>query len=377
MAVNINLENIKVLDELRSLKTALQDSLDVNNLNSLAHELAVKSAAPEFWSLEAAKREEILKELASVNARLDAWHNICTELEELEILEELLSSSGYDDKDLALEFSKRAEGLREAIEHESLLLLLIDEYDACNAILTVHAGSGGLDSQDWAEMLLRMYLKYAERENFKIKILNIASDEEAGIKSAEIMIEGDNAYGFFKSESGVHRLVRISPFDAAHRRHTSFASVLVSPEIPDDINLNIDIRPEDLKIDTFRASGAGGQYVNRTDSAVRITHLPSNIVVTCQNERSQHMNKQVALRILKSRLYERALNERQEELNAVIGDKKESSWGSQIRSYTLHPYTLVKDHRTSYETGNIQAVLDGYIDNFIMEYLRAHARGEI
>ena len=312
-----------------------------------------------------------------MNARLDAWHNICTELEELEILEELLSSSGYDDKDLALEFSKRAESLREAIEHENLLLLLIDEYDACNAILTVHAGSGGLDSQDWAEMLLRMYLKYAERENFKIKILNIASDEEAGIKSAEIMIEGDNAYGFFKSESGVHRLVRISPFDAAHRRHTSFASVLVSPEIPDDINLNIDIRPEDLKIDTFRASGAGGQYVNRTDSAVRITHLPSNIVVTCQNERSQHMNKQVALRILKSRLYERALNERQEELNAVIGDKKESSWGSQIRSYTLHPYTLVKDHRTSYETGNIQAVLDGCIDNFIMEYLRAHARGEI
>ena len=312
-----------------------------------------------------------------MNARLDGWHNICSELEELEILEELLSSSGYDDKDLANEFSKRAEDLREAIEHESLLLLLIDEYDACNAILTVHAGSGGLDSQDWAEMLLRMYLKYAERENFKIKILNIASDEEAGIKSAEIMIEGDNAYGFFKSESGVHRLVRISPFDAAHRRHTSFASVLVSPEIPDNINLNIDIRAEDLKIDTFRASGAGGQYVNRTDSAVRITHLPSNIVVTCQNERSQHMNKQVALRILKSRLYEMALNERQEELNAVIGDKKESSWGSQIRSYTLHPYTLVKDHRTSYETGNIQAVLDGCIDNFIFEYLRAHARGEI
>ena len=180
-----------------------------------------------------------------MNARLDAWNNICTELEELEILEELLSSSGYDDKDLALEFSKRADSLRDAIEHESLLLLLIDEYDACNAILTVHAGSGGLDSQDWAEMLLRMYLKYAERENFKIKILNIASDEEAGIKSAEIMIEGDNAYGFFKSESGVHRLVRISPFDAAHRRHTSFASVLVSPEIPDDINLNIKIRPED------------------------------------------------------------------------------------------------------------------------------------
>lgn len=293
------------------------------------------------------------------------------------MLEELLSGADYDDKDLAQEFNERALKLREDIEHENLLLLLIDNYDACNAILTVHAGSGGLDSQDWAEMLLRMYLKYCERNNFKIKILNISSDEEAGIKSAEIMIEGDNAYGFFKSESGVHRLVRISPFDAAHRRHTSFASVLVSPEIQDNIDLNIDIKPEDLKIDTFRASGAGGQYVNRTDSAVRITHLPSNIVVTCQNERSQHMNKQVAMRILKSRLYEKALNERQEQLDAVVGDKKESSWGSQIRSYTLHPYTLVKDHRTNYETGNIQAVLDGNIDNFIMEYLRAHARGEI
>ena len=293
------------------------------------------------------------------------------------MLEELLSGADYDDKDLAQEFNERALKLREDIEHENLLLLLIDNYDSCNAILTVHAGSGGLDSQDWAEMLLRMYLKYCERKNFKIKILNISSDEEAGIKSAEIMIEGDNAYGFFKSESGVHRLVRISPFDAAHRRHTSFASVLVSPEIQDNIDLNIDIKPEDLKIDTFRASGAGGQYVNRTDSAVRITHLPSNIVVTCQNERSQHMNKQVAMRILKSRLYEKALNERQEQLDAVVGDKKESSWGSQIRSYTLHPYTLVKDHRTNYETGNIQAVLDGNIDNFIMEYLRAHARGEI
>ncbi|MBQ3377362.1 MAG: peptide chain release factor 2 [Synergistaceae bacterium] len=373
----INLENIKVLDELRSLKTALQDSLDVDNLKLKAHGLEVESAKQDFWNLESNKREEVLKDLANLNARLEAWRNICSEFDELEVLEELLSGADYDDKDLAQEFNERALKLREDIEHENLLLLLIDNYDACNAILTVHAGSGGLDSQDWAEMLLRMYLKYCERENFKIKILNVSSDEEAGIKSAEIMIEGDNAYGFFKSESGVHRLVRISPFDAAHRRHTSFASVLVSPEIQDNIDLNIDIRPEDLKIDTFRASGAGGQYVNRTDSAVRITHLPSNIVVTCQNERSQHMNKQVAMRILKSRLYEKALNERQEQLDAVVGDKKESSWGSQIRSYTLHPYTLVKDHRTNYETGNIQAVLDGNIDKFIMEYLRAHARGEI
>lgn len=273
------------------------------------------------------------------------------------------------------EFDLKAQKLRRDIEHEQLLLLLNDEYDTANAILSVHAGSGGLDSQDWAEMLLRMYLKYCEREGFKLSVIDIASDEEAGIKSAELIVEGEYAYGFLKSESGVHRLVRISPFDAAHRRHTSFASVSVSPEIPESVN--IDIKGEDLKIDTFRASGAGGQYVNRTDSAVRITHLPTGLVVTCQNERSQHLNKQVALRILKSRLYERAVIERQNQLDSVIGDKKESSWGSQIRSYVLHPYTLVKDHRTGCETGNIQAVLDGGIDKFIMEYLRAHSRGDI
>ena len=307
-----------------------------------------------------------------MNSRLEAWQHVCTEVDDLTVLEEMLS--GAEDAELQREFDRRAAELRRSLEHTSLLLLLNEEYDTANAILTVHAGSGGLDSQDWAEMLLRMYLRYAEREGLKATVLEATNDEEAGIKSATVMMEGDHAYGFLKAERGVHRLVRISPFDSAHRRHTSFASVLVSPEFPDDVD--VEVKAEDLKIDTFRASGAGGQYVNRTDSAVRITHIPTGIVVSCQNERSQHMNRQVAMHVLKSRLYELALQERQDQLASVVGDKKESTWGSQIRSYVLHPYTLVKDHRTNFEKGNIQAVLDGDIGDFIMEYLRAHARGE-
>ena len=262
--------------------------------------------------------------------------------------------------------------MRSELERSSLLLLLNDEYDSSNAILMIHAGSGGLDSQDWAGMLLRMYLRYCEREGFKANVIEATTDEGDGIKSATVLVEGQYSYGFLKSERGVHRLVRISPFDSAHRRHTSFASVLVSPEFSDDVD--VDIKPEDLKIDTFRASGAGGQYVNRTDSAVRITHLPTGIVVTCQNERSQHMNRATAMHVLKSRLYELALQERQEELASVVGNKEVAAWGSQIRSYVLHPYTLVKDHRTNYEKGNIQAVLDGDIEGFIMEYLKQRAR---
>ncbi len=307
-----------------------------------------------------------------MNSRLEAWQHVCGEVDDLTVLEEMLS--GAEDAELQSEFDRRAAELRRSLEHTSLLLLLNEEYDTANAILTVHAGSGGLDSQDWAEMLLRMYLRYAEREGLKATVLEATNDEEAGIKSATVMMEGDHAYGFLKAERGVHRLVRISPFDSAHRRHTSFASVLVSPEFPDDVD--VEVRPEDLKIDTFRASGAGGQYVNRTDSAVRITHIPTGIVVSCQNERSQHMNRQVAMHVLKSRLYELALQERQDQLASVVGDKKENTWGSQFRSYVLHPYTLVKAHRTNFEKGNIQAVLDGDIGDFIMEYLRAHARGE-
>jgi peptide chain release factor 2 len=278
-----------------------------------------------------------------------------------------------EDEELQEEFATRSRELRRALSRRQLLLLLDEDYDRSNAILTVHAGSGGLDSQDWAEMLLRMYLRWAERDGYKTTVLEASSDDEAGLKSATVLVEGEYSYGYLKSEKGVHRLVRISPFDAAHRRHTSFASVGVSPELPDDVE--VDIRAEDLRVDTFRASGAGGQYVNRTDSAVRITHIPTGIVVSCQNERSQHMNRQVAMNVLKSRLYERAMQERSDELAAVVGDKKESTWGSQIRSYVLHPYTLVKDHRTGAEKGNVQSVLDGDIDEFIMGYLRRRKNG--
>ena len=308
-----------------------------------------------------------------MNAKLDTFRHIESEYEDLAAIEEILRDT--EDPDLLAEFTTRAGSLRTELERQSLLLLLNDPYDGSNAILMIHAGSGGLDSQDWAGMLLRMYLRYCEREGFRANVIEATADEGEGIKNATVLVEGQYSYGFLKAERGVHRLVRISPFDSAHRRHTSFASVLVSPEFSDDVD--IEIKPEDLKIDTFRASGAGGQYVNRTDSAIRITHIPTGIVVTCQNERSQHMNRATAMHVLKSRLYDLALQEREAELASVVGEKKESTWGSQIRSYVLHPYTLVKDHRTNYEKGNIQAVLDGDINDFIMEYLRQKAKGDV
>jgi len=338
-------------------------------LRERAFELEQAAAEPDFWTRQG--NQEVLKELSGLTERVDEWERVCREADELELLDAMLREQ--EDAELQREFELRAGELRHALDHHQLLVLLDEEHDEANAILTVHAGSGGLDSQDWAEMLLRMYLRWAERDKFKTTVLEVSSDAEAGIKSVTVMIEGDHAYGYLKAEKGVHRLVRISPFDAAHRRHTSFASVGASPELPDDVE--VDVRPEDLRVDTFRASGAGGQYVNRTDSAVRITHIPTGIVVSCQNERSQHMNRQVAMHVLKSRLYERAVQERNDELAAVVGDKKESTWGSQIRSYVLHPYTLVKDHRTGMEKGNVQAVLDGEIDDFIMSYLRARKNG--
>ena len=263
-----------------------------------------------------------------------------------------------------------------AIEELELMNMLRQKEDPMDCVLKINSGAGGTEAQDWAQMLMRMYMRWAEAHGYKVTISSLLDGEDAGIKSVTMQIEGgEYAYGFLKAEKGVHRLVRISPFDSAHRRHTSFASVLVSPEISDDVD--IEIKPEDLKVDTFRASGAGGQYVNRTDSAIRITHIPTGIVVTCQNERSQHMNRATAMHVLKSRLYDMAVHEREEELASVVGDKKEAAWGSQIRSYVLHPYTLVKDHRTNYEKGNIQSVLDGDINGFIMEYLKQRARSNV
>ncbi len=258
--------------------------------------------------------------------------------------------------------------LRESIEELELRYLLSEELDKNSTIITIHPGAGGLESQDWAQMLMRMYLRWAEKRGFSAEVVDFQPGEEAGIKSATITINGLYAYGFLKSEAGVHRLVRRSPYDAKKRRHTSFAAVLVSPDIEEDIN--IEIKPEEIKMDTFRASGAGGQHVNKTSSAVRLTHIPTGIVISCQNERSQHKNKATALKILKSRLYDLSLKEQEDKLKGIIGEKKDIAWGSQVRSYILQPYRLVKDHRTNVEIGNVDAVLEGEIDKFIKAYLK-------
>jgi peptide chain release factor 2 len=262
---------------------------------------------------------------------------------------------------------KGIDDLVSEIDEVELKCILSQEEDRNNAIMTIHPGAGGTESQDWAQILMRMYIRWAERKGFKVEIVDLQSGEEAGIKSVTLTINGQYAHGYLKGEAGVHRLVRISPFDANKRRHTSFAAVLVYPEISEDIE--IDIKEDDLKIDTFRASGAGGQHVNKTSSAVRITHIPTGIIVSCQNERSQHKNKATALKIIKARLYALKKKEQDEKLEGFIGEKKDIAWGSQIRSYTLQPYQLIKDHRTGYETGNVNAVLDGAVDNFIKEYL--------
>ncbi len=266
------------------------------------------------------------------------------------------------------DIKREIEDLKGSIRDIELRYLLSGEMDRSNAIITIHPGAGGVESQDWAQMLMKMYLKWAERHGFSTQIVDLQLGEEAGIKSVTIMVSGQYAYGYLKTEAGVHRLVRISPFDANKRRHTSFSAVLVYPEVEE--NIDVEIKDDDIKIDTFRASGAGGQHVNKTSSAVRVTHIPTGIVVSCQNERSQHKNKAMALKILKARLYDLQLKEQERKIEGIIGDKKDISWGSQIRSYILQPYRLVKDHRTGVEIGNVDAVLNGEIDVFIDAYLR-------
>lgn len=270
--------------------------------------------------------------------------------------------------DLSIELEK----LDAAVRDEEFKMMLGSEEDANNSIVTIHAGAGGTEAQDWAEMLLRMYMRWSERKGFSAQIIDYLAGDEAGVKSVTLTIEGGYAYGYLKTETGIHRLVRISPFDAGSRRHTSFASVFVCPEVGEGIT--IDVNEKDLRIDTYRSTGAGGQHVNKTDSAVRITHIPTGIVVQCQNERSQHKNKAMAMKVLKSRLYEMKLQEKNEKLNEIEKSKKDIAWGSQIRSYILHPYKLIKDHRTNLEVGNVNRVLDGDIDDFIEAYLIGQKR---
>jgi peptide chain release factor 2 len=296
---------------------------------------------------------------------VDSWKKLKDDIDDIEILFDLAREESDDQT--AQEIEKDLERLKASVRDAELKLMLGAPQDAMNSIMTIHAGAGGTEAQDWAEMLLRMYLRWAERKGFSTTIIDYQPGDEAGLKSVSMTIEGDYAYGYAKAEIGIHRLVRISPFDSGARRHTSFASVFVYPEINDEIVVEID--ENDLRIDTYRATGAGGQHVNKTDSAVRITHLPTGIVVQCQNERSQHKNKAMAMKFLKSRLYEMQLQEQKKKIDELNKSKKDIAWGSQIRSYILHPYKLVKDHRTNLEVGNVNRVLDGDIDDFIQAYL--------
>ena len=298
----------------------------------------------------------------------------CAELkEEIELSMEMAAEAGDDE--LAAEAVQNFDKLEALLEELNIKNLLTGEYDTNNAILSIHPGVGGLDAQDWAQMLLRMYTRWAESKGFSVKTLDYQNDTEGGIKSVTLLIEGEYAYGFLRTESGVHRLVRISPYNAAGKRQTSFTLVDVIPELTEEVT--VEINPEDLRIDTYRSSGAGGQHVNKTDSAVRITHLPTGIVVSCQNERSQHQNREYAMRILYSKLYTLALQEHKDKISDLKGSSGQIAWGNQIRSYVLQPYTMVKDHRTEHETGNVQKVLDGDLDPFIDASLTAAGRGEL
>ncbi|SFK10824.1 bacterial peptide chain release factor 2 (bRF-2) [Bacillus sp. 71mf] len=319
-----------------------------------------------FWD-DQKSAQIVINEANALKDMVGKFNTLNETFENLEVTHELVKEE-YDEE-LHAELETEVKTLSADMNEYELQLLLNEEHDKNNAILELHPGAGGTESQDWGSMLLRMYTRWAEKRGFKVETLDYLPGDEAGIKSVTLLIKGHNAYGYLKAEKGVHRLVRISPFDSSGRRHTSFVSCEVVPEFNDDIE--IEIRTEDLKIDTYRASGAGGQHINTTDSAVRITHTPTNVVVTCQSERSQIKNREHAMKMLKAKLYQQKLEEQQAELDEIRGEQKEIGWGSQIRSYVFHPYSLVKDHRTNTEVGNVQAVMDGEIDAFIDAYLRS------
>ena len=355
---------LKLLESEKPLNE-LADAIGLKELESEIEKLTAQTAEDGFWN-DVANSNKIMQKLAGLKSKVKKYTDLKTDFEDTLTLIEMCNEE--EDESGLEECTESVTRIEKEIEAQTLATLLSGEYDAKNAILTFHAGAGGTEAQDWALMLFRMYHRWGERHGFKTTTIDYLDGEEAGLKSAVILIEGENAFGYLKSEMGIHRLVRVSPFDASGRRHTSFASLEVMPEIDDTIE--VDIRPEDIKMDVYRASGAGGQKVNKTSSAVRLTHIPTGIVVSCQVERSQYQNRDVAMTMLKSKLIEIKEREHLDTINDIKGDQKEIGWGSQIRSYVFMPYTLVKDHRTGFENGNINAVMDGDLDGFINAYLK-------
>ena len=369
----LQIEELK--QRLEGLETPLKElgvSLDLEGKAAELARLESQSADPAFWE-DMKASQKILKQISDIKDVLARYQKLQGAYEDAATLIEIALEEG--DESMTEEITAAVAQVEEELQDQRLSTLLSGEFDGNNAILTFHAGAGGTEAQDWAEMLYRMYGRYAQRHGFKVKVLDYLDGEEAGLKSASILIEGQNAYGYLKGENGVHRLVRVSPFDSSGRRHTSFASLEVVPEIDDD--LDVQIRDEDLRVDTYRSSGAGGQHVNKTESAIRITHLPTGIVVACQNERSQHQNREVAMKMLLSKLMKIKEQENFERIEDIKGDQKEIGWGSQVRSYVFMPYTMVKDHRTGFEVGNVGAVMDGDLDGFINAYLTAASLGKL
>ncbi len=360
------------LSELRPEAADLHDALAIERSKLRLEELEQKSADPDFYN-DTDASGAVFAEMGELKEKLEQYRTLQTMLEDAETLVEMCEEE--DDPSLADEAGAAVDALAAKIDELRLVTLLSGEYDANNAILTFHAGAGGTEAQDWVEMLYRMYSRFAARHGWNVKILDYLEGDEAGIKSASLLVEGHNAYGFLRSENGVHRLVRVSPFDASGRRHTSFASLEVMPELDDKIT--VEIRPEDIKMEVFRSSGAGGQHINKTSSAVRLIHIPTGIVVSCQNERSQFQNRDMCMKMLAAKLYQIKEREHLDKISDIKGVQNAIAWGSQIRSYVFMPYTLVKDHRTSFENGNVNAVMDGDLDGFVNAYLKMASKGEL
>ncbi|MFT3950750.1 MAG: peptide chain release factor 2 [Oscillospiraceae bacterium] len=358
------------LENYRPKLDELYEVLDIAHCSEEAETLKQESAAPEFWN-DNENSQKVLKKIKTLENTVAKYAKLRGAFEDTLTLIALAGEE--DDTSLIPEIREEIAAFQKAVDEVTLSTLLTGEYDACSAIVSFHAGAGGTEAQDWAEMLFRMYTRWGERRGYKVKTLDYLDGNDAGIKSAAIIIEGENAYGYLKSEAGIHRLVRISPFDSSGSRHTSFAALDVMPEL--DESFDVDIRAEDIEVDTYRASGAGGQHINKTDSAVRITHLPTGIVCACQTQRSQHQNRDYAMKMLKAKLVEIKEREHLDKIEDIKGVQKEIAWGAQIRSYVFMPYTLAKDHRTGFESGNIGAVMDGEIDGFINAYLKAASLG--